>query len=56
MGSLRKSFVAKDTADLSTTGTEKTWSPAERILMEAVPEAKAHEERYKEAKDESSKK
>jgi len=39
---LKKAFAVKNAAYESATGTEPSWTPAEMVLIDAVPEAQAH--------------
>ena len=53
---LKKAFAVKNAADESATGTEPSWTPAEMVLIDAVPEAQAHADLEKASRDEVTKK
>jgi len=53
---LKKAFAFKNAANKSATGTEPSWTPAEMVLVDAVPKAQAHADLEKASRDEVTKK
>jgi len=52
---VEKGFIAKNAADESATGTEPSWTAAEMVLIDVVPESQAHVDLEKASSDQAKK-